>query len=244
MREVFAPLLWVVLLWAPLLFLKRWIHEHLQHLGRALGAGEAPYFLAYLLFLPGIVLHELSHWVAARLLGVRTGKVGLWPSRVREGWVRLGYVEIEETDAVRESLIGLAPLVSGALGVLLITAHVVRLGQLGPSVQAGDWLGVWAGLGGVPDLWLWVYLIFATSNAMVPSPSDRRPWLSLGLFLGVLAGMVYAAGLSLPMPAGSAEWLARGLRYLAMALGVAAAVDLVFVALIALAKAALGGQEG
>lgn len=230
------PLLGVLALWGPLVLLKRWIHEHLQRLGTALGAGEAPYFLAYLLFLPGVALHELSHWAAGKLLGVRTGRVGLWPSRVRQGWVRLGYVEIGPTDALRESLIGLAPLLTGAAGVLFITAHVVRLGGLQPFLERGDWLGVWARLGDVPDLWLWVYLVFATSNAMLPSPSDRRPWLSLALFLGLLAALAYAAGLSLPLPERSAEWLAQGLGYLALSLALAGAVDLLFMMVIGLVE--------
>lgn len=237
MESVLGPLVAVVLLGPPLLLLKRWIHQHLQHLGAALGAGEAPYFLAYLLFLPGVALHELSHWAAAKLLGVRTGRVGLWPSRVRQGWVRLGYVEIGPADPLRESLIGLAPLLTGAAGVLLITAHVVRLGGLQPFLAGSDWLGAWARLGTVPDLWLWVYLIFATSNAMLPSPSDRRPWLSLGLFLALLVALGYAAGLSLPEQAG--QWAVQGLRYLALALAVAGAVDLIFVLVIGLLEAAL-----
>ena len=37
------------------------------------------------------------------------------------------------------------------------------------------------------DFWLWLYLIFAVSNAMMPSESDRKPWLLAGLYVaGVL----------------------------------------------------------
>lgn len=236
-----TPLIWVALLVPPLVLLKRWIHEHLQRLGAALGGREAPYFLAYLLFLPGILLHELSHWLAARLLGVRTGRLGLWPSRVRGGWVRLGFVEIEPADPLRESLIGLAPFVSGTAAVLLIAGQVARLGQLEQLVRDGQWLTAWSRLGSVPDLGIWLYLIFATSNAMMPSPSDRRPWWVAGLFLVGLAGMAYLAGFTLPREVASAVGL--GLRYLALALSVAVGVDLVFVALIWVLELALGRGE-
>lgn len=240
LEPLLSPLVAVAALVPLLAWLKRWIQERLQQLGAWLGA--PPYLLAYLLFLPGIALHELSHWVTARLLGVRTGRVGLWPRREQEGWVRLGYVEIEPCDPLRESLIGLAPLASGMAAVLLISGQVARLGQLEPLIHRGDLLAIWRGLAGVPDLGIWLYLIFATSNAMMPSPSDRRPWLWAGLFLAGLAVLSYLAGLSLP--AGSAAVIGQGLRYLALALAVTAAVDALFAVGLGLVGWALSGATG
>ncbi|GAF95383.1 unnamed protein product, partial [marine sediment metagenome] len=77
-----TPLIWLVISLVPLFFMKRWINRHIQGLGLLLmGDNETATLLYFVLLLPGILIHELSHWLAAKLLGVRTGKISLWPSR-------------------------------------------------------------------------------------------------------------------------------------------------------------------
>ncbi len=68
-------------------------------------------FLAILYF-PGTVLHELSHYFAAKVLGVPTGRISLLP-KFEETQVELGHVEIARTDFVRRFIIGIAPLITG-----------------------------------------------------------------------------------------------------------------------------------
>src|SRR5512147_2293768 len=92
------------------IFLQRWLHRHIQGLALILtgDAGCAIRFLFYLL-MPGVLLHEMSHYVMARLLLVRTGafRVGIGNTNRRQ--VSLGSVNIERTDPIRESLVGIAP---------------------------------------------------------------------------------------------------------------------------------------
>ncbi len=46
-------------------------------------------------------------------------------------------------------------------------------------------------VGSTPDFYLWLYVMFAISNAMLPTPNDRRGWpLVLVLFGGVLLFLV------------------------------------------------------
>lgn len=75
-------------------------------------------FTAILLF-PGTVIHELSHMFVAEILGVRTGKLTLVPEAIEESTeeIRTGTVAIAQTDPVRRTVIGLAPVlvVTGVL---------------------------------------------------------------------------------------------------------------------------------
>ena len=89
------PLLAVIATLVPLVLLERWIHQHLHGLALlATGNDDAALLLYALLLLPGVALHELSHWAMARLLGVRTAGMNLWPRRQRDGRIRLyGYCE-------------------------------------------------------------------------------------------------------------------------------------------------------
>ena len=61
----------------------------------------------------------------------------------------------------------------------------------------GDVLGmarvVWE-MAQVPHVWMWLYLIFAVANSMLPSKPDRTAWLPAALFVGFVAGLTYFAG--------------------------------------------------
>ncbi len=171
------------------------------------------------LFFPGVLIHELSHLLTAKLLRVRTGKFSLIPQLQPEGSLRLGYVEAEPSDPLRETLIGAAPLFSGVLLVGWIA--VVRLGLLGlaePLLRLSlnefrqglpDWLRQ-------PDFWLWFYLAFTISSTMLPSASDRRAWLPFGLVIAMIFMVVLIAGGGDWMLTHLAAPLNRGLTALAM----------------------------
>ena len=113
--------LWLLLSIPPLLFLRRWISRHTQIILLLLTRNdEMAMLLNQLVFLPGVLLHELSHWLMARILGARTISISVWPDRQDDGSLRLGYVQTERVDFVREALIGVAPLLAGSALVVLI----------------------------------------------------------------------------------------------------------------------------
>src|SRR5512145_1583640 len=100
----------------PLLFAQRWLHRETQLVFLLLTrSARLALGLFSLLFFPGVLLHELSHYLMARLLGVRTGRFSLLPELMPDGKLRLGFVETAETDIVRDALIGAAPLISGCI---------------------------------------------------------------------------------------------------------------------------------
>ncbi len=248
MLHDWLPLLSLIVTLPPLFLMQRWINRHLQGLGLLFtGDSDSATMLYFLALLPGILVHELSHWLAAILLRVPVGKLSLWPKKKQGGQVRLGAVSVGAADPLRASLIGVAPLVVGSLVILATGQLVLGASDLGRLLLYGTWADLWAQLVAywhVPDFLLWLYLIFATANAMLPSPSDRAAWPMMGLFLaGVSLVFVLVGGLSLVTARIKATFLAAT-GYLAYAFGLAAAVDAFFVALIAIVEAIVGRALG
>jgi hypothetical protein len=246
MFDWWAPVA-VVATFIPLAFLERWIHQHIH--GVALLAtqhDDAAILLYALPLLPGVLLHEFSHWLVAALLGVKTAGMSLLPRRQRDGHVRLGSVTIYQTDVIRASLIGVAPLISGALVVLAMGQWVFGVGALGDALQSGKLAAItsalWSALG-APDMWLWLYLLFAVANAMLPSESDRETWPPLILFLAVVVVAAYILGWS-SFLLDLAPLVTSALRWLAVAFALTVVADVPFIIAIALAEKMLSTASG
>jgi hypothetical protein len=236
----------VVAAFIPLVLLERWIHQHHGVALLATQHDDAAVLLYALPLLPGVMLHEFSHWLVARLLGVKTAGMSLLPQRQRDGHVRLGSVTIYQTDVIRASLIGVAPLISGSLVVILMGQWVFGVGALGEALQSGQveaiTLALWSALR-APDMWLWLYLLFAVANAMLPSESDRETWPPVILFLAVVAVAVYILGFS-SFLLDLAPLATLALRWLAVAFSLTIVADVPFVIVIALAERMLSAASG
>ncbi len=222
--------LWLVAAFLPLLLLERYIHRHLQGVWLLLfRSPDVATVLYALVMLPGVLLHEASHWVMATLLGARTGRFSVIPERLPDGTLRLGFVETEATDFFREALIGAAPLIAGALAVSLIGNGLLGAGPVGEALARGDLEALARNVlafGAAPDAWVWIYLLFTVSNSMLPSASDRRAWLPLLVFGLVLAGVLAYVGLGtlvLDFVVGPVD---AAIRVLAAAFTIAVALDL------------------
>ncbi len=163
-----------------------------------------------LLFLPGVLVHEVSHYLCARLLGVRTGRVSLFPKAMSNGKLQLGFVETARTDILRDALIGSAPLLAGMGIIAYITLRPLGLSTLWQSNSATYLEILWGGLLVLPqrsDVWLWLYLTFVISSTMLPSTSDRRAWLPVVLVVIFLLGVTWLMG--------AGPWLQGTLRQVA-----------------------------
>ena len=69
-----------------LLFLMRWITKHVQGIGYLLtGDGQIALVLYFLLILPGVALHELSHALTAWILRVRVRRLSIGLQRKGRG---------------------------------------------------------------------------------------------------------------------------------------------------------------
>jgi hypothetical protein len=181
----------------PLVILQRLLHREIQAVLLIMTRNaQLTVGLFSILFFPGVFLHELSHFLMAKILRVRTGKTSLIPKSLSNGRLQMGYVETAQTDFVRDSLIGLAPLIAGSLFIAYAGLNRLGLSTLLDMLASGRTELFWMGLKLLPqvsDFYLWFYLAFAVSSAMMPSESDRHAWLPLGLWaVGLLALAIFA----------------------------------------------------
>ncbi len=195
-----------------------------------------------LVMFPGVILHEGSHWLMAKVLRVPTRGLSLLPGRTRDGRIRFGYVETGQADPIRASLIGLAPLVVGALSLELLALEHLGLRELGGQLAAGQWAaiaGQMLAIASTPDLFLWLYLVLSISNTMLPSKADRAAWLPAILFV-IAVGVLMAA---LGALESAFHWLqpmaSAGATGLTGVLLVAAGVDLILIGPLILLEAFL-----
>jgi hypothetical protein len=235
-----------LILFCALILLTQWITKHIQGIGLLLTQDDQIALVVYFcLILPGVVIHELSHALVASLLGVKVRKFDIGIKRKRRGKsVSLGSVEIAQADPFRSSLIGLAPLVTGSVVVLLIGSQVFGL----RPIVVNDANRLWIELQNIyrtPDFWLWVYFVFAVSNAMLPSTADRHAWGTALIFIGILVAFVYLTGLVEVLTTGSfastvSSWVRTAMDQLTWAFGITVAVDLIIAAVLFVTEQTLG----
>lgn len=165
-----------------------------------------------IIFLPGTIIHELSHWIVAEILQVKTGEITIFPdTQTDQSTQRLGSVATVRTDPFRGFLIGLAPFITG-LGILAILGRLLQLGW-------GNY--AWW------QLALIIYGIMVISNSMMISKEDRRTWPFMIVTLILLLIVMYRMQLTLSP---SISLLASNtMTKLNMVLGVTAGFNLVMI---------------
>jgi len=114
------------------------------------------------LFFPGTAVHELSHALSASLLGVYVGEIEFVPT-IHEDYVKLGSVQIGQTDPIRRFLIGSAPFIFGTAILLVILFYAAQFKLFG----------------NIYLLILIGYLVFEVGNTMFSSRKDMEGALEL-----------------------------------------------------------------
>jgi hypothetical protein len=239
----FDGLGWLLLVFLPFLWVQRWLHREIQVVFLLITRRPTLSIgLFSLLFFPGVLLHETSHFMTAHLLGVPTGRFSLLPKPLPDGKLQLGYVEAVRTDVLRDALIGLAPLLAGTLAIYLLEFIGLHLIPLHQYLNQREWTIFWQALVRLPvqpDFWLWFYLAFTISSTMLPSASDRQSWLPFLMFLALLVGLAFLAGVGTWMLNNLAPILNRILMALATAVGISLCLHIALIPPVGLLRVAL-----
>lgn len=136
-------------------------------------------WLYSVIFLPGTLIHELSHYLFAIVLFVPVGEIKLLPEYT-DGGIRLGEVRIAKSDPIRRFLIGIAPLVVGIF-ILFTLLYFASHNDLYKDWKAIFMIG---------------YITFVVGNTMFSSKKDmEEAWK----FFVIIAAMILT-GIILKLP--------------------------------------------
>jgi hypothetical protein len=227
----FDGILWLLLTLGPLILLQRALHHAIQTVFLLITRRpDITVALFSLLFFPGVLLHEGSHFLMAKVLGVPTGRVSFIPESMKGNRLRLGFVETASTDIIRDALIGTAPLLAGGLFVAYAGILHLNLLSVWDGFASGGMDGALDALTSslaVQDFWLWFYLTVTVSSTMFPSLSDRRAWLPVSLILALIYGLGLLFGAGPWMSENLLPVLNNALRGVAIVFAISTGVHLV-----------------
>ena len=151
--------------------------------------------------MPGILLHEITLWLAAGILRVRSERSIGFPAQQEIGELRLNFIRLSsDSGFLRFSLAKLAPIASGILCLWLIAAQVFNWQAVSAIAASGSIDDIARALGRLTttaDFWLWFYLAFTVANTMFPAPwrgfSGRRKG-ALTFAAGALTIVIWRIG--------------------------------------------------
>ena len=224
---------WFVFMLVPLIYLQRFLHREMQAVFLILTRNaQLTMGVFQFIFLPGVFLHEASHFLMAKVLRVPTGSFSILPKPLPDGRLQMGYVETAKADIVRDSLIGAAPLIIGTLFVAYVSIYQLEMRVLWDVLRNGQFNLFWMGLQALPngqDFYLWFYLTFVVSSTMMPSESDRHAWLELVISVGILFSIALLIGAGPWMLNNVAPLISNFLSSVAVIFGLSSVVHVVLV---------------
>lgn len=151
-----------------------------------------------IILLPGVFIHEFSHLLMAIILRVPVRKISLLPEVTKHGKIKLGFVQTAKSDVIRDSLIGLAPLIIGLFMVAYIGTQKLGFTALMDTTYEANLNSFLISLKNLPkmtDFGLWFYFAFAISTTMIPSEADRQSWKIIILVILIILAVVIISGL-------------------------------------------------
>lgn len=200
--------------------IERWLHQHIFKVGWLLTNDfQVTTVLYYIIFLPGILLHELTLWLAAGVFNVRAEGALRFPEEQDISQLRLSVTRLApDTGRVKLSLIALSPLASGLAALCAISTTLLPGGgamvlalpssvtELGAAISA---------LTRTANFWLWLYIVFTIANRTFPTLpvklAARQKALLMPTLLALSIGLWRASDLANPAIALRIEGLLGGL---------------------------------
>lgn len=138
-------------------------------------------YLIFILFLPGVLVHELSHYIFAKILRVGAGNIRLLPE-LFEGDLRLGSIDVAETDLLRRTIIGISPLISGTLIIVGLPLFFL-ISDNSRTVT-------------YPQIFIFLFVVFEIGNTMFSSRKDMQGVGKLIILTVLLFVCLHTIGIS------------------------------------------------
>jgi hypothetical protein len=242
--DTFGSLLtpWLILaaVLIPLIYVEKWIHAHLYGVGWLLtNSKKSATALYYVLLFPGVFVHEFTQYLVAGALNVRIKRVIAWPEAQDDGTLRLNFVQIKQAHWMKAAVIGAAPLFTGLGIVWVISNHILNLDNVLSALATANITVIGPALRALvskPDFYLWLYLMFTVSNAMLPTPADREGWPLVMAAFAVVIGFLVVIGTGAVLLKTFTGPVAHGVERLAAAFATVLAVEIPGMLVIGLAE--------
>lgn len=182
-----------------------------------------------ILFLPGTIIHEMSHLLMATILRIPTGHLSVIPKIEKSGEVKTGRLTVGKTDPFRLTLVGLAPMIVGLSLIYLIGKFLLP----NSSVILDYKFSILNALGG--------YLLFSISLTMFSSKKDLNSLILVAPIIFLLITTLYLTGIRISLTYPLIEKITLFLRQLNFSLILANLID--FIALLLLAISLPSGRK-
>lgn len=198
------------------------------------------------IFFPGTVVHELAHLFVAEVLRVRTGKLTLVPESLEGSEIKAGGVMIAETDPLRRTLIGLAPVYVGVAVLAALSYSLTTLIPHGSNGSYGSYgANGWYGVRQETYLATLIgYLLFAVSNSMFSSKEDMKGVIPFTITVGLFAVAAYVAGLRIGLTGGLLTGIVLVIETLVRSLGIVLGVNIAILLGVTVFSQLLKGRGG
>lgn len=205
--------------------------------------------LYYTFFLPGVVLHELSYWLAAGILNVHAKGSIRWPEAQEIAELDLSFVELaKNVTPFRLGLITLAPILTGLGAVWFIANNILQFNNFFVMLGTGrlaDVTGAIRSLTSAADFWLWIYILFTISNTMLPKFRNLRGLRVILTVIGAVTIILIFIGVGNEVVlAALVGPVAQGLYLLSGTFVVIILIDLIFVAILGTVEAIIERVTG
>jgi hypothetical protein len=170
------------------------------------------------IFLPGTIVHEFAHLLVAEILRVPTGEISFTPKieqiNEHQTEISMGSVKIASTDPFRKLLIGIAPILSGLVVLILL----ISLWQhfYPPLTILWQKIGLTMLIG---------YFLFAVSNNMFSSDSDIKDVWFIPILLILIGIALYIIGVRINLTGQLVNYATDFINIMIKALGIVIGVN-------------------
>lgn len=163
--------------------------------------------------------------LVAEVLGVRTDEFSFVPEILENNKIKAGSLKIAKTDPVRQTLIGLAPILFGLVIIFTISHFSFQFLIQNPQFFLNQ----------SPMFYIlcsmFLYLLFVVSNTMFSSKKDLEAVLFPLTLIAIITGALWLGGFKISLSARLFSILVDFFKNLNLGLGITILVNFVFLGL-------------